>query len=239
MLKIIILIGLFTLNGWSQTVLPTNLTSAEQEDFLHLFGVQTTAKLLTNPYPLGGYDGFDIGVSITSVSLKDFDTTNLKSEKLPYASFSIAKGLFNDVDIYFNFVPPLRQNNISNYSVLVKWSFNEGMFLPVVWSLSAHTGATNAADQFTSKSTGFELSGGYSFNRLSIYGGVGFVTSAGRFIGNKNGVNFTLSGADETNALSSNHLFIGGFYQVRRYYAAFQIDQYNELITTSKVGIRF
>lgn len=239
MIKYILFVLLFTLNGYCQRSLPSNLSQSERKLFLSKFGTQTTAKLLTNPYPLGGYDGFEIGLSLEEINFSNFTTPGLKKNRIQYPSFSIAKGLFNNVDVHLSFVPPLRQSTVSNYGVLIKWAFNEGMFLPVVWSASVHTSSTNADDQFSSKASGVELSGGYAINNFSVYAGAGLVNTTARFLGIKEGVNFTSSGADEFESETSKHLFFGVHYQISSYFAALQIDQYNDLIATSKIGLRF
>ncbi len=224
--------------SYAKVLLASGLNAQEREKLVHTLGMNLSTKLLSAPFPLGGFPGYEIGINVEEIDLSS-STLLIQPSKLRYPKFSFAKGLFNDMDLYFDFTPPLRQTTISQYGILLKWSFFQGKFLPIVWSLLVHNNTSNVDDSITSNSTGVEVTAGFSFERASFYAGVGQVKTISKFVGVREGSNFTDTGLAESLSVTHIHSLIGFTYAYSKVFVSAQVDRYKEPVYSTKVGLRF
>ncbi len=51
--------------------IPKGLTANDRTEVVRTVGLNSANKFLTNPYPLGGYSGFEIGYSVEFINVRD------------------------------------------------------------------------------------------------------------------------------------------------------------------------
>lgn len=232
--------------------LPHDLNKSDRKQMLRTLGFGTTGKSLSNPYPLGGYSGVDIGMAIEVVPTQDLSTLGSSSSRQYLSEFSypkiiIGKGLYSNVDVYVHFIPFSESRGISDYGCLVRWAFFEGTFLPATLSLNLHTNSVNISNLFTNQSSGVDLVAGFNADGFSIYAGTGAVIAKGTFIGGDKGITElepdpatgNMSRPTATEEEYSNHYFVGTTVNFASLYFSFQIDRYVQSIYAVAVGLRF
>lgn len=238
--KIILYLVLFLpCVGFAKLALPTNLNSAQRTELTYLLGMNTSNKLLTNPFALGGYSGFEFGIGIENLSLAEYSDPAFIDEKQAFAHFSIGKGLYHNVDAFLIFVPPLRQSLISQYGLALKWAFYEANSFPLSFSLTTHTTSSSIDDSLNSLSFGLDLTAGMSIKNIAFYLGIGQARTETTFSGIRNLANFTDTGQQITETATATHSLVGALYQWQIYFLAFQIDRYKNPVYSTKLGVRF
>jgi hypothetical protein len=220
--------------------LPQNLSQSDRQKALEILGFGTSGKVLSDPYPLGGYSGFEVALSIESVPVDDLGRLGGKTEpndRFTYPKISIGKGLFYDIDFFVHFIPFNESTGLSEFGGILRWSFYQATFLPATISLVAHANNANVNNQYSGLSSGVEIITGLNVKNFSLFLGAGKVHTYGRFIGGANGV--TDSGRVEFESAQTLHSIIGGSYRMNQLFAAFQIDQYTQPVFSTKVGLKF
>ena len=119
------LIFLFSLNAIALEI-PKGLTKSDRTEMVRILGLNSATKILSNPYPLGGYSGLEVGYSLEFVNVRDMRrlgcapgslgclNTNLPEEtEWRYSRLTVGKGLYSDVDAFFSFMPPVGGVNVS------------------------------------------------------------------------------------------------------------------------------
>jgi hypothetical protein len=225
----------------AQIKIPSNLSSDDRKEALRILGLGTSSKMLSNPYPLGGYSGFEFGLSIESVPVEEIGRLGTKlspgdepQKNFNYPKFAIGKGLYKDIDVYLHFIPYNQDTNLSDYGGLLRYCFYQAAFLPANFSLLLHANNSNVGNLIFSQSLGAEVMTGVSMSNFGLYVGAGRVFVTGRFISSLN-----QGGAEETETINSFHSFFGGSFDWEPIFAAFQIDQYNQTVLSAKLGLRF
>jgi hypothetical protein len=227
--------------------IPTDLTLEDRKEALRILGLGTSSKVLSNPYPLGGYSGFEFGLAIESVPVEEISRLG---DKLPagqqaektfnYPKFAIGKGLYKDIDIFLHFIPYNQNTNLSDYGGVVRYCFYQAAFLPASFSLLLHANNTNVGNLIFTQALGAEVVTGINVNDFALYVGGGRVFVTGRFIASLNQVSGSNPAAvDETETVSSFHSFFGGSIEFEPIFLAFQIDQYTQTVFGAKLGLRF
>jgi hypothetical protein len=220
--------------------LPKNLSHKDMTKAVEILGFGTSGKILSDPYPLGGYPGLEIGLSIESIPVDDLGRLGDKTEpddNFVYPKFSIGKGLYNNIDVFVHFIPFSESTGLSEYGANVRWCFYQAKFLPATISFIAHGNSANLANEFSGTSYGFNLVTGLIVKSFSLYLGGGTITSFGRFVGGPHGV--TASGEVETASSEGIHTIIGGTLSLDEMFIALEIDQYRQTVFSSKIGLRF
>lgn len=229
--------------------IPKNLSRSDRQDVIRLLGFSTSTKLLTNPYPLGGWSGLEIGFSVEAVNISDLsrlgDKTTPESE-LRYPRLTVGKGLYYNVDMFIHFTPPTSDAELSDYGGLVRWAFYEAKYLPVNMSLLIHGSHINIKDLFTHQTVGAELLFGINANNFALYFGGGPLEGHGKFVADSTNsiVNPSDPAVDSTTnrvteSVSQSHTFAGISLHFHDLFAAFQIDRYKDVAYSAKVGLRF
>jgi hypothetical protein len=245
--------------------IPKGLTSTDRSEVVRTLGINSAPKSLSNPYPLGGYSGFELGYSMEVVNVRDIrrigcepKTAGCQNESFSdetewrYSRLTVGKGIYNDIDLFFSFMPPMGNVRASDYGGQIRWSFYQAAFLPVNLSAVAYFNSLNFNDTFMNRNVGAELMAGVNVNNFALYFGGGMVQARGTFIG-ANDTNVcqedcTVSPTDpDTNSTSrtitqsvrESHTFVGFSLHFQNLFAAAQVDRYRDAVYSAKVGLRF
>lgn len=219
---------------------PSNLTAIEREKTLEVLGFGSATKLLSSPYPLGGYSGIEISVGSQYIPLADVASLGAKTSSrgdLNYFTVTVGKGLYYNIDILFDFIPTPLQESISGFGGQIRWGFYEATFMPATLSVVAHTSSVNFNNVLSAETTGFDLVGAVNMKDVSLFVGAGQARSLGSFVGGVNGV--TNTGRTETTGVTSPHTFFGIGIQVWEAFISFEVDRYVQSTYGGKLGWRF
>ncbi len=225
--------------------IPRNLDSTDRKLLLHNLGLGSSSKVLSNPYPLGGYSGFEIGLTVESISIRDLSALGDQADNPSTFSFpviSIGKGLYNNIDVFVHFSPLTESFGFSEFGALLRWVFFQAKFFPTTFALLAHGNSANFSNKVSTETSGVDLVAGITIRRVAMYLGAGQTTSIGNFVGGASGVTDTdLSGErpDRKEQVASFHSVIGMSIQFDRLFLAFQIDRYLQPAYGLKLGLRY
>lgn len=226
--------------------IPTNLSSDDRKEALRILGLGTSSKMLSNPYPLGGYSGFEFGLAIESVPVEEISRLGAKlqpgqqpEKTFNYPKFAIGKGLFKDIDLFLHFIPYNQNTNLSDYGGMFRYCFYQAAFLPASFSILVHANNSNVGNLIFTQSTGAELVTGINVNDFALYVGAGRVFVTGKFVANLNAAGSNPVPVNETETVSSFHSFLGGSFDFEPVFVSFQIDQYTQTVMGAKLGLRF
>lgn len=221
--------------------IPSSLNIKEREKVLQILGFGSSTKLLSDPYPLGGYTGLEIGVSFEQIPTEDLGVLGSQISKpqdtYTYSTISIGKGVYNNVDVFVHFLPFSESGGVSEYGAQIRYGFYENKTLPYFSSLIFHMNSTNVENKMISKSIGSDLVLGVRVENFALYVGAGMLGVSGKFVGGASGV--TESGLEENESISAFHALIGGVFYYEDLFLAVQVDQYDDSIMSAKVGARF
>lgn len=227
-------------SSWASIDLPQNMSKGDRETSLRILGFGTSDKILSDPYPLGGYSGFEFGVSVS-----DIPTDNIKNlgnklssgqNDVSYTSISIGKGLYNNFDVFLNFTPYMQTIQMSQFGAQVRWSFYQAETLPFNLSILLNGNSSNIGNQVSLRTIGGDLIGGLNVNRVALYSGIGSITSAGDFLGGPKGV--TDSGYQESESVMGLHLLLGFNVKLVDFFISAQVDHYQDTVYSGKFGLR-
>lgn len=239
------------------------LSSSDRIDVIRTIGLNSANKPLSNPYPLGGYSGFEVGVSMEFINVRDIrrlgcqpgtaGCANSYSDETEwrFARITFGKGLYNDFDMFFSFIPPSGMR-VSDYGGQLRWSFYQARFLPVNMSLLGHFNYLNFNDIFMNRNLGADLLVGVNVDQFSVYFGGGIIEGKGTFIGQdaSGNCNEDCLAGTETSDLNKNsrtvshsvvdtHLLVGFSLHFRNLFAAAEVDRYQDAVYSLKVGLRY
>ena len=237
---LLFLLLLFPITSFSLE-LPTGLSNIEREKIVKQLGIPTSSKFLSNPYPLGGYVGLELGVSYQIVNVDDISLlgnqveTNDKS--LSIVELTFGKGLYNNVDVFFHFAPFNHRERVNSYGGILKWGFYEAKFLPINFSLLTLGSVFHVSDSFVNQTLGMELMAGVNVENLAIYFGMGQLQGEGQFMGGASGVVDDNKTTKEEGKIS--HLFLGLNFDFANFFISAQMDRYTEPIFSAKLGYRY
>lgn len=237
-------------------MLPSQLNSQERESILRLVGFGSSTKFLSDPFPLGGYYGFEAGMTVETVGTQEISRmgSHLESTQsdITIPKITVAKGLYNNVDMTLQFTPYSQRTELSQYGASVRWTFFQGVSSPFALGFHAHFNSANINNQVAMRTYGLDLLGGFYSAGLSVFAGVGSIQSAGSFIGGTSGV--TESQRLEMASVSSLHSFAGVAFRLNSVrldlkesresyswepYAVVQLDRYSQNVISAKLGLRF
>lgn len=231
---------LISLSSLGASGLPRNLNTADQETALGILGFGSASKLLSSPYPLGGYDGVEVGFSSEYIPLADVASLGSKSNSrsdLNYLNLSLGKGLFYNIDVLVNFITPAQEESVSGFGGQVRWGFYETKFMPAALSLVVHGSAVNFDNVLGAQTTGVDLIGSVNMRDVSLFFGAGQARSVGTFVGGTGGI--TDSGNTETADAMAQHTVFGISIKMSKVYVALEIDRYVQSTYAGRVGLRF
>jgi len=232
--------------------IPSGLTASDREQVVRLLGFASSAKILSDPYPLGGYKGLEIGIAAENLPVEELarlgscptgspptpgPCLTAPQNDIAYPRFSLGKGLYKNIDFFVQFTPYGQQTEISQYGGLLRWSFYQGRFFPFSLSLLAHANSTNFSNVLATSSAGLDLIAGLNVENVSLYVGGGPLESRGRFIGGVTGI--TDTNRTEIQRAGGFHTVAGANVHASPLVFTFQIDRYTTTVYSGKLGLRF
>lgn len=246
--------------------IPRGLSADDRRQVVRTIGLNSAYKTLSNPYPLGGYSGFEIGYSVEFVSVSDIRRLGCKpgdpgcvntgysnDTDWRYSRLTIGKGLYNDVDVFFSFIPPAGNVHLGDYGGMLRWSFYQAKFLPINLAILAHFNNMNFNNTFMDFNAGTEVVAGVNIDNFALYFGGGIVQSRGTFIAapalsSTCAGDCTVAGSDPDNntftqtvsqVVTEGHTVIGFSAHYENLFAAAEVDRYRDAVYSLKVGLRF
>jgi hypothetical protein len=241
MIRVFLLIAfLLPLQLFAKVAIPKNLTPDDQVRVLEILGPGTSSKILTDPYPLGGFAGFEVGIQMDSIPVGDLSNlgdTVSKQELFNYPIISIGKGVYKDVDFFIHFIPSSEGTGISEYGGIVRWGFYQMAYLPVSFAFNISADSANINNQLITKNFGYDLTAGITTQNIYFYSGIGQLQSGGRFSGGVEGV--TLSNNTENHKITEMHYLAGVGFRVENIFLTTQMDYHVQPTYSLKVGFRY
>lgn len=248
-----LILALFSAPSFALQI-PKGLNATDRREIVRTIGLNSAPKALSNPYPLGGYSGFEIGYSVEFINVRDIrrlGNANYSNDtEWRYSRLTIGKGLYNDVDAFFSFIPPTGGVRASDYGAQLRWSFYQAQFLPVSLSMIGYFNQLNFNDIYTNRNMGAELIAGVNVNNFALYFGGGWLTAEGTFVAGTTPScsDCTVDTTDpEVNSVSktvrhsveTTHTVVGFSFHYENLFAAAQVDRYRDAVYSLKVGMRF
>ena len=229
---------------------PRGLTHEDRQEVLRLLGFNTSTKLLTNPYPLGGYSGVEMGVSVEMVNIEGLSDLGNKTSggqsDFHYPTVSFGKGLYENFDIFVHFIPPLPNSRLSEFGGLIRWSFFQGQYVPISLSATLHANRIGIQNSFSCQTYGGDLIAGLTMNNISVYVGGGYLTAQGSFLAGSTGdgvVDPSDPAVSTTSLVSESartlHSLFGLTIQQGIFFVAAEVDRYRDSVYSAKLGLRF
>jgi hypothetical protein len=220
--------------------IPTGLSEKDQRDILNSIGPATATRLLSAPYPLGGNEGFEVGIGrqyIPTESLSELGNKTGPQKGMSYPIITLGKGLFNDVDMFLSAIPFTQSPNLSHFSAQTRVNHWHSQTSPLILSSVFHIGSTTLKNQVTFENYGFDVIGTMYLKHICLFAGLGTLFTNGTFIGGNNGV--TVSKNTEIVTQIFSHKLIGVDLRYHDYFMAAQVDSYERPNYSFKVGYRF
>jgi hypothetical protein len=239
LLTVIFVLGLAVTSSAS-VEFPRSLTSSDRAQLTRLLGVGTSSKVLSDPFPLGGFDGVEVGIQTESIptdELSQLGTKTQRQDRFSYPRFSIGKGIYHHMDTFLHFVPFQQSTGLTEYGGILRWGFYQGLDLPATLSINTFANSTNIRDLFIARNIGAELIAGLTLRDFSLYMGIGNVWSTGRFAGGNTQLTDTRS--TEDSSVSAVTTQLGFVYHLRPLFLAVQINNYSVAVLSAKLGTRF
>ena len=244
MAKLAALIGLIFFIGemaHATVLLPSLMNQSDRQEALRILGLGTSGKILSDPYPLGGYSGFEFGLEVDNLPTDGLARlgSRLESgqEDITYEKFTVGKGLYDNLDFFVQLAPYNSNDEISQYGGIGRWGFYQAAYLPISASLIVNLNSANFANQVTTWTYGADLVGGIDVKQVSLYAGFGLMKTSGYFIGGSSGV--TDSGLVEKESVAGLHTMVGATVHVVDYFVSVEVDHYTVSVLSGKVGMRF
>lgn len=241
--------------------IPKGLSETDRLEIVRTLGLNTATKMLDNPYPLGGYSGFELGYSIEYINIRDIrrlgcvpgapgcsNTKYSDESEWRYSRLTVGKGLYNDLDIFFHFMPPVGGIHVGDYGGALRWSFYQAQFLPINVSAIVHFDQLNYGNSFINRNVGAEIMAGVNVENFALYFGGGQIQASGTFIGGTCGAHCSVDPSDPaydqlsqtvTNRVIATHTVVGLSLHFENLFAAAQVDRYQDAVYSLKAGIRY
>lgn len=248
---VLFVLAIFSASSGAVTI-PKQLSVSDREEVTRTLGVATSTKLLTNPFPLGGYSGFEVGltlelIDVSNISRLGATTGEAGDQELRYGRLAFGKGLYQNVDIFLNFVPQSAGSEMTSFGGAARWAFYEAKYLPINLSFIVSGSHANFNNDFEALSLGLDLAGGIYINNFSLYMGVGQVRTKGTFMAGT-GTDATVDPSDPdvnplTNTVShtihQTRSFAGFTMHFSELFLAAELDRYADTVYSARVGARF
>lgn len=231
---------LFAWNAQALKNLPKNLSVPDQARALEILGFGSASKILNNPYPMGGYQGVEVGLSTEFIPLDDLAVLGNGSSdrgEFNYYTLTFGKGLYYNVDAFVYFSPALQSDQFKNFGAQVRWGFYEFQFFPLTLSALVHGGGANFSNLINISTFGTDLLATVNIENVAIYTGFGSVRAVGKFIGGADGI--TADQQTLETDLVETHTVFGINVNIAKMFVAVEVDRYTDTVYGGKIGFRF
>jgi hypothetical protein len=220
--------------------IPNQLTGSDQVKMLNIIGLGAQPKVLSNAYPLGGYSGLELSLTLEAINTREIAQLGSgapQTETFYYPSLTVGKGLYNSGDIFIHFTPPRKTQELTKFGASYRWNFYQALFLPLNFSLVLHGGLSNLKNKLVTRNLGGDLVLGLMIQEFSFSIGGGYANSSGQFTGGVNGV--TTSNNEEHRKVESSHFMIGASYNFKPFFIGVAVDRYETTVYSVKSGVLF
>ena len=224
----------------AETALPRNLNRDERQRALQILGFGSAAKVLDNPYPLGGYSGIELGVSSEFIPVEDLASLGSKTTdkgEFNFQTLTLGKGLYYNVDMHAYFTPFGQNEKMQSYGAQIRWGFYEASFFPISFTAMLYGGGANFANLINITTLGIDVLATVAMDNVAVYAGVGQVRAIGKFIGGVGGITDTQETFEED--ILEGHSVFGASVDISKIFIALQIDRYTDSVYSGKIGYRF
>lgn len=229
----------------AQIQIPNSLTQSDRESALIQLGPTAAPKVLSDPYPLGGYQGLEVSVTSTSIPTTELNRlgrgANNRSD-VSVRSLSIGKGLYNSVDLFLSFAPATDGESVSAYAAQLRWTFFQGPYLPFYLTAHLHGSSVNYSNLVVTNTQGFDLLMSANVDDLTVSLGAGPMITRGFFARSISAG----QADDQRETLQDNRWFFVANYRIEKWFLAGQLDRMTKassggsgLISSLAVGYRF
>lgn len=225
---------------WATFDIPTQLSDKDERDILKNIGPGTAARLLSAPFPLGGFEGLEVGLSRQAIPLDNLQHLGNGTEpqsELSYPILTIGKGLFNNIDMFLSLIPFAQSSSLTHFSSQVRIQHWSSLTSPFIISSAWHAGYSTLKNEINFQNYGFDVLGTFYFRTACLYFGVGTLFSNGRFIGGVDGI--TKSQDTDIVTATFAHRVLGFDYRINEYFIALETDSYDKPFYSVKLGYRF
>lgn len=229
----------FSRQAFTKVLLPDQMTQGEMRKVLQILGPATGSTPLSSPYPLGGWEGFEIGISkhyLPWSYLSEVDPLVAEQKDLEYPLITLGKGLFYDFDLFLSITPILKSDVVNYFSTHLRYQFWNSQNKVLRLSALIFAGTANVNNQLNMQNNGFDLIGTITLDRVSIFAGVGSLVSNGRFIGGQTGI--TASKNTEAERIFLTHQLVGIEWPIGNFFIAAEADRYAIPYYSVKLGYR-
>ncbi|HND86633.1 MAG TPA: hypothetical protein PLU50_12525 [Pseudobdellovibrionaceae bacterium] len=216
-----------------------NLNSAEQMQVGRVLGFGSAMKVLGNPYPLGGFDGYEFGIMtgfIPRDQISKLGNGQGENSEISYLELSISKGLYKNIDVGITFSPFPQTESYSSFGAFGRIGIWEGEHYPASFSLNLHTNFASFYDMVHTTTGGLDGIFAVSVEKLSLYLGLGWLDSNATLIGGASGITNTQKTLTAGN--SSPRQFAGFSISFGKIFTAFQVDRSDDSYYSGKLGLR-
>lgn len=220
--------------------IPNGLDHSERQEFIKQIGFASSYKYLAQGYILGGYQGLEVAATVENIPFSKtnyLSQTTIDESDRPLQSFSVGKGLYQNVDIFFTFSPFLFQNQISSYGGAIRYIFYEHETKPLNVGFLLHGNGLNISNLVGIQTSGVDIVTNYYSHYWTMFFGFGLARSIGSFVGGANGVTEDQNTADED--IFQNRYYAGFSYDFGSYALSFQVDRVYSETFSAKLGTRF
>lgn len=242
----LILILLSSSPSFGKIIFPTSMDQQDRRRALEFLGPATSSRMLSTPYPLGGWEGFEVGLSrhyVPMSHLKDVDNAFEDQRDIEYPILTLGKGLFYDFDLFLSLVPMIQSEAVNHFSTQIRhqfWQSNEGSLR---LSGLLYAGTTTLNNQINMQSYGFDALATLTIDKVSMYLGLGSSFNNGRFIGGPNGIVAPQEGSVEPSStaietITLPHQLVGLEWPIENFFFAIEVDRFKIPYYSMKLGYR-
>ncbi|MFK8138299.1 MAG: hypothetical protein AB8E15_08070 [Bdellovibrionales bacterium] len=224
-----------------------NLSGDDFKEIIKSLVSGASMKSVSNPYPLGGYTGLQLGMQIENLNTKglgDLGDATGDNNDINLNVITVGKGLYNNVDIFLAMSPFSSSKGTSLYGGSIRWAFFESEDLPISASITAHSVNVNYDSTVIGESSGIRASIGLSFESSSVYFSAGSLSSKAKFVGGIGAVSSSSSGVtasdfEEREELAEFETSFGGVWEFGSYYTGLELKKTSVSTYTGSIGLRF
>ncbi len=217
--------------------LPSGMSNDEQKSMLQTLAFGTSFRPVNNPYPLGGYSGLELAISgqtIPTADISYYGNHTDQQSTLTYPLISIGKGVFDNTDIFFSFIPYDQATGMGIYSGGLRWTFFQATFVPASFSFLAHASNVNIENNFIAQTEGTDIIMGVNVDPFAFYFGTGVLYGQAQF-----SPNLTFDSTRSNQVGTTFHSIIGINVSISSFFTAFEVDSYSKIMLALKCGARF
>lgn len=228
--------------AWCRLDIPKSLSAFERQRVVQILGFGLGAKVLGNPYPLGGYSGVELGVSNEMIPTSDLASFTNKSALQGETSFlqlTAAKGLYYNFDFFINFIPMGQNEGMSGFGGGLRWGVFEGEYLPVTLSIQSAGSLVSFQDKINFSTQTIDGIVSFIVEDVTLYAAIGTIRSAGSFVGGPTGVTVTDSGKTEHEISTDTRFLTGVSVNFSKLFLAAELSKVNDAVYAAKLGVRF